>query len=83
MVSKKGSSNYLVKVNGQRYETSSIRRFYNHIRTIKWGSGTLAYLRVSYGKDKDIHGKIINFYNDGEYTNKKEFGDALNAFLET
>lgn len=83
MKSKKGSNNYLVKVNGNRYETTSIRRFLNHVRTIKWGKDTLAYLRVSYGKDKDNYGKWQNFYNDGDYTNKKDFTQALNAFLET
>ena len=82
MKSKKGSSNYLVKANGQRYETTSIRRFLNHVRTIRWLKSTVAHLRVSYGKDKDYKGHWQNFYNDGDYTNKQDFTLALKAFLE-
>lgn len=70
---KEGSQNYLVKVNGQRYETTSYRRFYNHVGTINWGNCPV-YLRVSYGD---------GYYNDGEYTNKKEFLEALEAFIDS
>jgi hypothetical protein len=82
MKSKKGSNNYLVRVGDNRYESTSWRRFYHHVGTIKWRKGISAYLRVSYGMAKDNHGKLVGFYNDGEYTNKTEFIHALNAFLE-
>ena len=64
--------NYLIKVNGERYETHSLRRFYNHVRTIKWQKSPFVYLRVSYGEG----------YNDGEYTDKHGFLQAFNAFIE-
>ncbi|MFZ5366497.1 MAG: hypothetical protein ACOZBZ_04405 [Patescibacteria group bacterium] len=58
----------------ERYETHSIRRFYTKIRRINWQNRPLkVYLRVSYGGGS---------YNDGEYTNKKDFNQVLSAFLE-
>jgi len=57
-----------------RYETSSKRRFYNHVGTIKWNIAMiLVKLRVSYGE---------GFVNEGDYRNKKDFMLALNAFSE-
>ena len=81
MKSKKGSNNYLVKGEHGRYESSSIRRFFTHVGTIKWGNDPI-YLRVSYGQAIDNKGKVQTFFNDGEYTDKKEFTHALKAFLE-
>ncbi len=75
--------NYTVVINGKRYESSHIRRFLNHVRTIKWQVGhPKVYLRVSYGMQKDNFGKNRTFYNDGDYDNKKDFDLALKAFLE-
>ena len=82
MRSKKGSSNYLIKVGGERYETTSIRRFTTHVASIKWGNLPSVYLRVSYGIQKDHRGKMNYFYNEGDYSNKHEFTQALRAFLE-
>ena len=66
-----------------RYETRSIRRFLNLARTINWSKDLIkVYLRISYGKHKDIFGKQTTFYNDGEYTNQPDFELALKAFLE-
>jgi hypothetical protein len=79
---KKLKRNYLVKVNGERYETISIRRFLNHVRTIKWEKHPSVYLRVSYGMKPDVFGKMQTFYNDGNYTDSKEFVIALQAFFE-
>ena len=75
--------NYLIRVNGHKYETKSIVRFLRHVRTIKWSKSKIkVYLRVSYGKQKNISNSFVTFYNDGTYTNEKDFNLALNAFLE-
>ena len=66
-----------------RCQTHLKRRFYNRIRSINWRNGVeKAYLRVSYGKGIDSFGKVINFYNDGEYKTKKDLFFALSAFAE-
>lgn len=85
---KKTRYNFTLKVyeKGQqvkRLETSSKRRFLNHIRTINWQDrGIKVYLRVSYGKQKDVWGKLTNFYNDGFYEDRNEFWKAFEAFTE-
>jgi len=66
----------------QRVETQSLRRFTNHLRTINWGNRPSVYLRVSYGKKEDCYGKMTDFLNDGDYTDEKDFTQALKAFLE-
>lgn len=78
--------NYLLKLfKGQkveRYETRSIRRFYNHIRTIKWQDGIIkVYLRVSEGKHPELHGRLTTYYNDATCYNPKELLETFNAFL--
>ena len=71
--------NYMVKLykNNQlknRYETLSIRRFLNKIRSVNWENSTFkVYLRISYG---------YGIYNSGTYSEKKKFTKALKAFLE-
>jgi hypothetical protein len=63
--------------------THSIRRFTNNLRTINWqNKNILIYLRVSYGKQKDCFGKIVNFYNDGNYETEDDLWLAFNAFKE-
>lgn len=79
---KRTAANFLVKVNGERYETSHYRRFLNHTRTIKWDNEPSVYLRVSYGTSKDVFGKTQTFYNDGDYNNQKDFTQAFEAFTE-
>jgi hypothetical protein len=80
---QKEKRNYTIIVNGKRYESSHIRRFLNHVRTIKWEIGhPRVYLRVSYGMKENHQGKRKTFYNDGSYTEKHEFNQALKAFLE-
>ena len=83
----KNKLNFTMRVvkNGKiiRYETRSKRAFYAHIRSLKWKDGVKkVYLRVSYGKHLDNFGKLINFYNDGWYDNKKDLHLALKAFTE-
>jgi len=54
-------------------------------RFIYWlthGKFSKAIVRVEYGKEKDNHGKMVMFYNEGEYTNKKDALQALRAFCE-
>jgi hypothetical protein len=59
----------------QRYDSSSIRRFKNHISTIKWQNQDFkVYLKVNYGK---------GFHNDGFYQSKEELLFALDAFTES
>ena len=83
----KNKRNYTLKIfHGQkveRYETHSIIRFLRKTRTIKWlDSMVKVYVKVYYGMDKDVFDRKSHFYNDGTYTNKKDFDFALNAFLE-
>lgn len=66
----------------KRQESANKRRFLRYTRLINWEKAKSAYLGVVYGKDKDYRGKMITFYNDGDYTNKKDFELALKAFLE-
>lgn len=76
-----------IKVNGKevdRVETHSRRHFYNKIRTINWQNNDIfVYLRVNYGKRLSNKNKRENFWNDGEYTNEKDFFIAVKAFLES
>lgn len=67
----------------QRVQTCSRRRFLKKTRTINWQDSPLkVYLRINYGKHKDNYGKTINFWNDGEYSNRADFDMALQAFME-
>lgn len=67
----------------QRIQTHSLRRFLRHLRTINWQKPqSHIYLKVSYGKQEDCHGKMITFYNDGVYENKNDLQIAFNAFIE-
>ena len=67
----------------QRYETSSLKRFLNHVRRINWKNGVKkAYVRVSYGKHIDQSGKLTTFFNDGDYDNQIDFEASVAAFLE-
>lgn len=80
--------NYFLKVTAghktiQKCATKKWRRFLNNLRQISWRNpATKVYLRIVYGKDRDNFGHLVKFYNDGRYTNKTEFNQALAAFLE-
>lgn len=85
---KKLVKNYLCKIckkDGKvdRLETNKKQRFYNYVRTIKWGNSILkAYVRVSYGRHTDCFGKTSAFHNEGNYYNKEDFIESLKAFDE-
>lgn len=67
----------------QRVQTHSIRRFLNNLRAINWQNGPLkGYLRVSYGRQKNCFGRMVNFYNDGWYDNDKDLWLSFNTFKE-
>ncbi len=67
----------------QRCQTHSIRRFTKKLGTINWENGVIKVnLRVNYGRYKNMYGKFINFYNDGEYETKKDLLQAFKAFIE-
>lgn len=83
----KNKRNHILKVfkakSMKRYESANSRRFLYYTRLINWNKGILkVYLKVIYGKDKDANNKMTLFYNDGTYTNKKDFELALKAFME-
>lgn len=66
-----------------KVHTHSFRSFLPHLRTvISQKEPWRAYLRVSYGKDKDHRGRLQTFYNDGWYTDKEELQKAWEAFTE-
>lgn len=67
----------------QRNTTHKIRRFLKILRLVKFGERDISvYLRVRYGDFPDVFGKIIEFYNDGQYDNKEECSQAAYAFTE-
>ncbi len=80
--------NYSIKIykNGKlvkKYSTHKIRRFLKNIRLINFEDGHIkVYIKVDYGKHRDVYGKLTNFYNDGVYNNKEDFWWAFNAFTE-
>jgi len=83
---KKSKRNFLFKLveNGrtiQTVETHSKTRFMNKARSINWKNRPSVYLRVSYGKQKDHRGKLINFYNDGIYDNNKIFSTVFQHLM--
>jgi len=76
LVTKKDEEVYKVR-------THKKKRFLKILRSINWHRNDLkAYLRISYGKSTDISGKLVNFYNDGVYENKKDLWLAFRAFIE-
>lgn len=79
---KRPARNYTIRIKDVRYESGSLRRFLNHVRTIKWEKPMSVYVRVSYGMDYDNYGQHRTFFNDGYYTDKQEFEKAVKAFLE-
>jgi hypothetical protein len=61
------------------YKKGTSKRFINKIQRYDW---IKCYIKVCYGKNIDVFGKKKEFYNDGEYEDKKEAIQALRAFLE-
>lgn len=63
--------------------THKLRRFSDHLQAVNFSQpGTKAYIRVYYGRFVDNHGKMNDFYNDGEYENKKDLLKAYKAFIK-
>ena len=63
----------------KRYRSGTKRRFMFHLTHDKFSK---AIVRVEYGKEKDNFGKMVMFFNEGEYTNKHDALQALRAFCE-
>ena len=88
MTKRKNKLNYILKVTKKgkvvdRYQTRSKRRFYNRVSTIKWQTDhPSVYIRVGYGRLLSNRNKLEQFWNDGDYDNKKDLMLALNAFVE-
>ena len=58
----------------QRYDSSSLGRFRNHIRTIKWQKSNFkVYLKINYGG---------GYYNNGIYGNRNDLLFTLDAFAD-
>lgn len=69
----------------KKYMSSNIRSFSRRLlRLVNFHNRDFVsvYIKVSYGKQIDVFGKKINFYNDGTYTDEKEFNKAYQAFIE-
>ena len=77
---------YKISRNGQkvkRYETHSYRRFVKEARTINWQKEVFyVSLRVSY-RYWIIGRKRVEPFNLGQYTNNREFWNALVCFKES
>lgn len=66
----------------QMVRTHSLRVFLNRTRTYKWQESNFeVYLKVGYPKRENNFGKVVEFCNEGTYTNKVDFAQAANAFI--
>ncbi|MFH0750049.1 MAG: hypothetical protein V1917_04030 [Candidatus Gottesmanbacteria bacterium] len=61
----------------------SKKRFYQKLMRVNWEYSPSIYCFVSYGKSVDVFGKLVEFYNDGKYDNKKDLFQAFKAFTES
>lgn len=61
------------------YYAGTIKRFIYRLTHDKFSK---AIVRVEYGKQKDHTGKMVMFYNEGEYDNGRDAKHALRAFCE-
>lgn len=80
---------YRVMINGQKVQglvTHRKRLFLTQLRTINWRelrkTGGSAYIRVYYGRFRDVFNKLSDFYNDGIYQKRNDFWAAFRAFDE-
>lgn len=64
----------------KRWHSSRIKRIFRNIKAEEFQK---AYVKVVYGKEKDVFGKIVVFYNDGFYETRSELLSALKAFTES
>ena len=81
--------NYTFKIYNNRkvaskLSTHKVRRFLNHLRTIKFSKSIeKVYLRISYGKSPGVFGEMSTDYNDGFFENEKDLLQAFAAFNES
>ena len=61
------------------YHSGTITRFRSILSHKTW---VKVFIKVSYGKHKDVFGKMVEFTNQGTYENKHDALQALEAFLE-
>lgn len=62
--------------------THKKRRFLKKIRSINWQTPLIkAYVKVSEG-NIPYHNTFVECCNEGDYTNKADFWQSVNAFLE-
>lgn len=61
------------------YHSSKTKRIFS---ILKHGNFSQCHLKVSYGKHLDVSGALVEFYNDGNCTNKEELLFALRAFSD-
>ncbi len=64
--------------NLRSFPSSEARKIKSAIKN----GGVRYYIKVTYGKQLDIHGKMTMFYNDGFYDTWQELRSAAKAFLE-
>lgn len=62
-----------------RYIAGTLGRFLSRIRTVPYDR---IDIWVSYGKREDCFGKVVEFTNEGSYTNKHDAEKAFRAFCE-
>ena len=80
--------NICLRVGGRKILSTNPKSFY--MRTLASGSELFlkykdfpkVYLKVSYGKKKNVFGKTVEFYNDWEGNDKRELLKAYRAFIE-
>lgn len=69
------------------YKNGKVRKLHTEeklkriLYQVSLGKYQKAYVRVSYGKKKCIHGCLCEFHNDGYYTDPKEVKDVIYLFL--
>jgi hypothetical protein len=66
----------------QKMVISGRKISYRINRMLDWEKIKKVYLKILYGYDIDNYGHRKLFYNDGDYTNKKDFNLAFIAFSE-
>ena len=86
------SRTYRLKIykNGKEvynHYTFSSSRFLHFLKAInfvelKKNGPYSIYLRVTYGKEEDVWGDTVTFYNSGTYTTKEKLWQAYRAFTE-
>ena len=61
------------------YHSGTKSRFMSKLTAKNW---VKCHIKVLYGKQKDVFGKLVEFTNEGIYENSHDAIQAFNAFLE-